>query len=357
MIWPALVCSIGLPAGFVLIRRVPLCPETETSKVAAISVVVPARNEERNLPRLLISMPEAELKPAELIVVDDASSDTTSKIAHGGGARVIPSADLPLGWTGKVWACHQGARVAQNPLLLFLDADTYFQPGGGKRLRALHSQQGTTESAVSVLPYHVMLRPYEQLSLFFNLLMASGAGGFGVAGKPKLFGQSLLISQCVYKAVGGHGAVRGNILENLRLASLVHAAGFRTVCCGGRGTLHMRMYPDGFAHMCEGWAKAFTHGARDSGPMVIGFAILWISSLFSTFFLLIVPFNYGRVLFGLLYLIYSLQLFWMARQLGTYRWTTCALYPIPLAFYCAIFARSLVRSLFGRRIFWRGREI
>ena len=357
MIWPVLLCSAGLPIGFVLIRHVPLCPDRRAKETVALSVVIPARNEERNLPRLLASIAESTLSPAEMLVVDDASSDRTAAIARDGGARVVQSESLQPGWTGKAWACHQGARLAQNSLLLFLDADTYLLPNGGERLRALFEEHCNPETAISVLPYHVMERPYEQLSLFFNLLMASGAGGFGVAGKPKLFGQSLMISQRLYAATGGHAAVRGYILENLKLSHLIHTAGFRTICRGGCGTLHMRMYPDGFTQMCEGWTKAFADGAKDSGPVVTGAAILWISSLFTTFFLLVSPFNFGRASLALLYLIYSLQLFWMARQLGTYRWTTCFFYPAPLAFYSAIFARSLVRSVLGRRILWRGREV
>lgn len=74
-----------------------------------------------------------------------------------------------------------------------------------------------------MLPYHEMIAGYEQMSLLFNLLMAAGAGGFGVSEQPRLFGQSLLIGRETYFAAGGHHAVRGVVLENLRLASVLRS--------------------------------------------------------------------------------------------------------------------------------------
>jgi 4,4'-diaponeurosporenoate glycosyltransferase len=76
---------------------------------------------------------------------------------------------------------------------------------------------------LSVLPYHEMIAGYVQMSLLFNLLMAAGAGGFGVSEQPRLFGQSLLIGRETYFAAGGHHAVRGVVLENLRLASVLRS--------------------------------------------------------------------------------------------------------------------------------------
>jgi 4,4'-diaponeurosporenoate glycosyltransferase len=357
MIVPALLCAVGLPVGFLLIRRVPACQPAHAHNAISLSIVIPARNEEGNLPRLLQSMTASAVRPAEILVVDDGSTDKTALIAQSFGATVIKSVTLPAGWTGKAWACHQGAQRAIGDHLLFLDADTFFVDGGLDRLVARWVAERDSGLVLSLLPYHAMSANYEQLSLFFNVLMAAGAGGFGLVSEPRLFGQSLLISKEAYFAAGGHAAVRGLVLENLNLAPLVRASGARILCLGGRGTLHMRMFPEGLGQMSDSWTKAFILGAAVSDGLVVLSAVVWISALWSTATLLMVPHDYGRLGLAIVYLLLSFQLVWLARQLGSYRFLTCFLYPLPLAYYCAVFGRSAARRALHRKTVWRGREV
>jgi 4,4'-diaponeurosporenoate glycosyltransferase len=357
MIAPTLLCALGLPAAFFLVRRVPACPPAQPHPGTHFSIVIPARNEEQNLPQLLASIAVSPMRPAEVLVVDDDSTDNTASVAQSFGARVLTSLPPPAGWTGKSWACHQGAQRAIGDLLLFLDADTYFVPGGLDRVIACWLREQDRRVALSLLPYHEMAAAYEQLSLVFNLLMAAGAGGFGAVAAPRLFGQSLLIAKETYFAAGGHAAVRGIVLENLRLARVLRGSGARIVCLGGRGTLHMRMFPEGFSQMSASWGKAFIQGAADSGGSVLASAIVWISALWSTALLLIAPRNYGRPALAVVYLLLGLQLAWLARQLGSYRYLICILYPLPLTYYCFVFGRSVTRRALRRKSVWRGREI
>jgi len=250
MIAAALICATGLITGFLLIWRVPTSPQRTAGTAPSLSVIIPARNEEHNLPRLLRSIADAS-SSREVIVVDDDSTDQTAETAAKFGCRVLPSAPKPGGWTGKSWACYQGAQAATGELLLFLDADTYFLPSGLNRILAFWSSGNDPRLVVSLLPYHAMDRAYEQLSLFFNILMAAGAGGFGPLAAPRLFGQSLLISKELYIEAGGHQSVRGVVLENLRWAEQLHHHRARIACLGGHGTLHMRLFPDGLRQMSE----------------------------------------------------------------------------------------------------------
>ncbi len=357
MIAPALLCALGLPAGFSLIRRVPLCPPAKPHPAPNLSIIIPARNEEQNLPRLLMSIAVSTMRSAEVLVVDDSSTDNTAAVAKDRGASVLTSASLPPGWTGKSWACHQAALHASGDLLLFLDADTYFTAGGLERLIACWMREQDRRLVLSLLPYHEMAAPYEELSLMFNVLMAAGAGGFGLAAPHRLFGQSLLIAKETYFAAGGHAAVRGIVLENLCFAEMLRRSGARMLCFGGRGTLQMRMFPEGFRQMSDSWAKAFIQGAADSGGWVLVSAIAWISALWSTALLLIAPRDYGRPALAAVYLLLGLQLAWLARQLGSYRFVICLLYPLPLVYYTLIFGRSAIRRGLGRKTVWRGREV
>jgi 4,4'-diaponeurosporenoate glycosyltransferase len=119
----------------------------------------------------------------------------------------------------------------------------------------------------------------------------------------------------------------------------------------------MRMFPDGLRQMSESWAKAFVQGAADSGGMVLFFAIVWISSLWSATLLPLMPRDYGRLSVGFVYLLLALQIAWLARRLGSYRVLTCLLFPLPLAYYCVVFGRAGARRALGRKTLWRGREV
>jgi 4,4'-diaponeurosporenoate glycosyltransferase len=334
----------------------PLCTKKEEAETEPLSLIVPARNEERTLPILLQSVVQAEKRPTEILVVDDASTDSTAAIARSFGATVISAGVLPAGWTGKTWACSQGFERAAADWFLFLDADTYFASEGLARIASAHQAMGDGSIALSVLPYHETKEPYEELSLFFHLMMAMGAGGFGWLGRPRLFGQSLLIERDLYKECGGHFAVRNAILENFSLAAKIESAGGRCVCLGGRGVLNIRMFPGGLRQLCEGWVKAFAVGAAACEPAVLAGSIFWLTTLCTTFLeLLLAP--SARLLFASLYTAFVLQLYWTARQIGTYRLWTCVFYPLPLVFYFVLFGRSMYYRVFKRTVRWRGRSV
>ena len=98
-----------------------------------VSVVLPARNEAHNIEACLRSILATGYPNIEVIVVDDHSNDGTGDIARRTAAadarvRVIHNPDLPDGWFGKQWACHNGARAATGALLCFTDADTRHGP-------------------------------------------------------------------------------------------------------------------------------------------------------------------------------------------------------------------------------------
>ncbi len=357
MIFAALLCIVGLAGGFLLLWRIPTCPASLPNAAASVSVIIPARNEEANLPRLLRSISASAVLKVEVLVVDDHSMDRTAEVAREAGVKVIGAEPLPAGWTGKAWACYQGAQFASGDLLLFLDADTYFAQGGLDRLIARWMRENDPALAMSLLPFHEMQAAYEELSLVFFLLMAAGAGGFGAFSKGQLFGQSLLISRENYFAANGHAAVRGYILENLKLADHLKNSGCRMLCLGGRNTFQVRMFPDGLRQMSDSWAKAFIQGASSSGGGVLVCSAIWIACLWMAVILFAVPSMFPQIDIVLAYLLFGLQIFWAARRLGNYSLVTCLLYPLPLSYYCVVFARSALRSVTGQKTVWRGREV
>ena len=190
------------PAGFIILSRIRMSASQMQHGRAhrPFSIIIPARNEQNNLPKLLGSIAAQSVRPLEVIIVDDASTDQTAAVAAQHGATVIASQPLPPGWRGKTWACQQGADAARGDILLFVDADTWFETDGLERILGLYS-----EGALSVGPYHTVQKPYEELSAFFNVIMTAGTVPDG------LFGQMLLVDRESYRRVGGHETVKERV--------------------------------------------------------------------------------------------------------------------------------------------------
>ena len=172
-----LLALAGWAAGTWYLARVPTPTPGPRSDAAAVrvSVIVPARDEAATLPRLLTTLAQLDDSPHEVIVVDDGSRDTTAAVARAHDTTVVPAGASPAGWAGKPWACHVGAGVASGTHLLFLDADTWLAPDALGRLLAEHARVG---GLVSVQPYHVPQRAYEQLSGYCNVVAMMGTGAF-----------------------------------------------------------------------------------------------------------------------------------------------------------------------------------
>src|SRR4030042_973134 len=215
------VHAVFLCFGFFFLFRIPLCTRRlkgNAKQRPTISVVIPARNEANSLPVLLASLREGDSVPDEIIVVVGPCEDGTKEVARREGVTVIDSEPLPTGWVGKPWACYQGARLAKGDILIFLDADTCLEKGG---LRNIVDTYLETDGIASIQPYHKTRRLYEQLSLFFNIIMMGAMGPFTVMGsriKPiGLFGPCIVMRKACYFENGGHTAVKGGEVEELAL--------------------------------------------------------------------------------------------------------------------------------------------
>lgn len=356
-------------AGFLLLPRLQRCGGNSCPpRALPVSVIIPARNEEHNLPKLLQSLGAQSVKPAEIIVVDDGSTDRTAEMAWQHGAKVVVPQPLPEGWRGKTWACHQGAHAATGELLMFLDADTWFEPEGLARVLGAHAALDPAAApsphpsppvgegayaervrgcAFSVGPFHAVREVYEDLSLFFNFNMTVGTVPDG------LFGQMLLVDREGYRRVGGHEAVKGRTLENFFLAQQFRAAGIPTRSVTGRGVFSFRMYSGGLRELIEGWTKGFAAGAGQTPPHVLWLVVAWMIGL------MLAPIGWlvtgDGLAWGTTYLLCAAQVGWFARQIGAFSWFTALLYPVPLMFFFAVFARSAMRS--GKQVTWKGRAI
>ncbi len=358
---PLLIVTLVLwCAGGIVLGRIRYCGKIQTNFSASrelLSIIIPARNEEQNLPTLLRSLAAQSVRPHEVIVVNDASTDRTAEIAQQLGARVVNSQPLPDGWRGKAWACHQGAQAATGEMFLILDADTQFEPDGLRRvLTEFHAVAG---EVLSVAPYHAVQDFYEQFSAFFNLVMHAASGSFTLLGEkvqPRgLFGPFVLISRADYNRSGGYESVKGQILETYWFAEQMRKAGIPLHCRSGRGVFTIRMYPNGWYDLIEGWTKGFASGAGQTPLPLLLLIIAWMFGLMTV--LLGLAFAGQPLLWCAIYALCAAQVGWLLRRVGAFHWSTALFYPAPLIFYFMIFARSAIRSRGKQNVVWKGRQI
>lgn len=365
---PTYLCFVFLfwLLGFFLFWRVPR-PNRKAdvhARPLTLSLIIPARNEEKNLVRLLKSIAQEKRGPEEIILVDDHSEDTTAEVGLKAGCGVIRSQELPEGWVGKTWACWQGAGQAKGDLFLFLDADTFLEAGGLPPLISTYRGRG---GLFSVYPYHRMERPYEQLSAFFNLIAMAGTGSFTMLGerlRPKgAFGPCILCSRQDYFAVGGHAheKVRGEILETLALGGAFHKAGMPVHVYGGKGALSYRMYPEGIGSLMQGFGKSFGVGMQGTPWFLFVLIVLWVAGGFSITRHLLQHGLQGDLgafsAWAVMDLLYVLQVFWMLVRIGTFRFYTALFFQIPLFFFLAVFLLSLFQTFGLGRVSWKGRAV
>jgi glycosyltransferase involved in cell wall biosynthesis len=261
--------------------------DTATAK-PAVSVVVPARNEEAGLAECLqslLALHNASLNNLafEIIVVDDHSSDRTREIADsfaGNRLRVIDAGPIPAGWTGKNNAVITGARAARGEWLLFTDADTIHLPGSLARSIAEAKRQGAAmlsyspEQIVKTLSEKaVMPVIFAELAATFRPSQVSNPKSSAAAAN----GQYILIAREAYDSVGGHAAVAASLLEDVALARAVKQSGRKIFFRYGPDAVRTRMYRN-FPQLREGWTKnlalLFASPGRLAVLRAIEFALL-----------------------------------------------------------------------------------
>jgi hypothetical protein len=299
-----------------------------------------------------------------VVVVDDGSRDATAEVARRHGATVVGAPDPPHGWLGKTWACHVGASATSGAYLVFLDADTWLAPDA---LDLLLGSFGDDGGLVSVQPWHATERWHEELSAYCNLVGMMGSGAFAAhahRAAGAAFGPCLLTTRRDYDAVGGHSAVRGEVVDDVALAQRYRAANLPVRCFVGDSAVQYRMYPSDVRQLVDGWTKNLASGAAIADQTAVALTTLWVTAQLAVTARLAVDVSrairHARPIpwltLGAL-VATSLQLRWMLRRIGAFRRVTAILFPIPLASFVAMFVRSVVATHVRRRVVWRTREI
>lgn len=246
----------------------------------AVSVLIPARNEEHSIGRALESVLANDRVDLDVIVLDDGSTDATARIvaevaSRDPRVRLETSPPLPAGWCGKQHACAQLATLARHDLLLFLDADVRLHRTAIARLCAFreasgaalvsgfpHQETGTFLERLLLPLIHFLLLGFLPLDRMRGSLdPAYGAG----------CGQVFLTSRAAYQQCGGHSAIRESLHDGLKLPRLYRAHGLRTDLCDLTDLVECRMYHTS-GEVWRGLSKNATEGVAAwplIGPMTL----------------------------------------------------------------------------------------
>ncbi len=236
-----------------------------------VSVIIPARDERRNIERCVRSVLASTYPYFEVIVVDDHSTDGTGELARAIATddprvRVIDAPRLPGDWFGKQWACSTGAHVATGSLLLFTDADTAHAPD--LLPRSVNALRVRTAEMFSVAGHQELHSFWERVvqPMVFGLLSLRYGGMEDVSATRNpshaiANGQFILVQRDAYEAMGGHERVKHTVAEDLMLAQEWVRAGRRLVLMLGLKQLSTHMYAS-LSEIIAGWRKNIYAGGR-----------------------------------------------------------------------------------------------
>lgn len=251
-----------------------------------VSVLIPARNEERNIAACVGSLLAQDYPDFEVVVLDDGSQDDTARILGSLGAdrrlRVLAGLPLPPGWLGKNWACHQLGNAATGELLLFADADTRSHPSTlADAVAALYAERA---DFLSALPRQKMetwgerlvvpLLPWS-LHSFFPIALLRRARWSALT---TAIGQLMLFRRAAYDAIGGYEHVRASTIDDWDLVRALARAGLRWTVLDGASRVSTRMYGS-FREAFDGFSKNLY--ARFGYNLPI-FAFIWAWLLWVT---------------------------------------------------------------------------
>lgn len=274
-----------------------------------ISVLIPARNEEKNIAACLDSLCAQNYSNFEIIVLDDQSDDRTAEIVKDYSLRKTPirlisGKPLPSGWLGKNWACHQLSGEAKGEYLLFMDADVTFHPDTLKTANSFIARYKTdmlssfpTQNFTSFGDKFVVPLMNWLLLAFLplKLVYASRNGSFIAAN-----GQFIMISREVYKKTGGHEAVKDKVVEDMETARSVKNSGGRVMTALGYDMINCRMYPD-FISSYKGFSKNFYPGFNMHPAlfvlMILSFEVLFLLPIILVFWELLFLVNILIIVF------------------------------------------------------------
>ncbi|HEX9759181.1 MAG TPA: glycosyltransferase [Nitrospiria bacterium] len=240
---------------------------TDSSPRQGFSIIIPARNEARNIAKTLDSLQKQTYRPFEIWVVDDHSDDETAQTVQkisqkDPRVQLLKAPPLPPDWLGKPHALGHGAKYAKHQLLLFTDADVEFHP---QALSAAVSELNRRKAdLLTLLPQSILGGFWEcviQPSVLSIILYGLNVSKINDPSDPQSFGIGafLLIRRETFLRVGGYSPIKDQLIDDYAMANLVKKNRGTIWLSDGREYISIRMY-ESFSEIWKGWQKNFYAG-------------------------------------------------------------------------------------------------
>lgn len=371
IVWPLLVCIGQILSGIRAKRNYQSLQEVkpvtanqvlQEEELLGVSIIVPARNEVANLPRLLASLLSQGYPLYEIIVVDDASTDGTATLVQNysnKGVRLIRTDGPPQGWTGKNHACWIGASNALYPWLLFVDADIELAPLALHSTMSFAYQQNVR--ALSLFPHQhcetfwersLLPFAYQQYFVGINAQAVQRKHGPILAN-----GQYFLIDRDAYRQVGGHAKNAASIVDDVALATSLKQYGITALTCRGETLVSVRMYTN-LRQIANGFGKNSYLYLQQSPQAGVQTAM---STALAASVALLFRDAYrekSHRLFFIATLAYMAQILnfipWLKRFGISIQYALLA--PFAAFVFLLIALNSLLHTVTGRSVAWKGRR-
>jgi hypothetical protein len=369
-------CCATVPAVLwvwnMLIYREPQfgsCAETGSCSLPiAVSVLIPARNEERVIGASLASLLASRGVEIEIVVLDDASTDRTAQIVRGfaekdARVRLRTSAPLPSGWNGKQHACYALAAAARSDILCFLDADVRLAPEALASMAAFLHRSGS--DLVSGFPRQETETPLECLLLplihfvLLSYLPLAGMRALPAPGFAAGCGQFLMVRRDAYRKSGGHAEIRTTMHDGLLLPQLFRRNGLRTDIADLTHLATCRMYHNA-SEVWRGLAKNATEGMA-APARILPFTFLLfcgqILPLLLAISVVIAPASYSHGARSLI--LAALAASFIPRLLSVWKYRqslfSALLHPLGVSVLLLLQWYALLRKLAGQQVTWKER--
>jgi len=330
-----------------------------------ISVLVPARNEEANLPRCLDSLLAQSYPELEILVMDDDSTDGTWALLQRYAAeypervRVFHNDHLPAGWVGKCWTCSRLAELAAGRWLAFVDADTFHH--SDCILHAMQEARRRGSSLVSYVPDMLLGTLAEKIGVpvitfAFYLLFPIGVVRWLKSRYAAMaVGTFILVRREAYDRFGGHAGLRHDIVEDVAMARAVKAQGEPVDLLDGTGLLYTRFYHNA-REVWNGFSKA-AFGAFGFSFLPYVLTLVFAYALFLNPFLMLAmhpALSFYNPFFNQVLAILGLRLLLALRVRQPL--VTAILHPVMIVFALLFCLNSLWRIAWGMPIEWKQRQ-
>jgi chlorobactene glucosyltransferase len=274
--------------GYKMFRPLARLPSGGGHKV---SIIVAAKNEADTLREALASITELDYTDKEVIVVCGPSNDGTEEIAQefAGKATVLPEPERPPDWLGKSWACHHGFLKSTGDILLFADGDVLHSPGSLGVLLA--NLEASRADLLSVWP-EIITRSFSERVIFPATIFFL-CGGVAISAKRTPIGrrvngangQYIMITRDAYTAIGGHQAIKTDIMEDSAIGRAALAKGFEVLNADGNGLVKVMPYSR-FEEIWEAHER-FGAGLVPSWGLLAGACVFSLAYFLGPFVLLV----------------------------------------------------------------------